>query len=461
MSSRFPSQGKLHCIYPYAVPPSGSKALLKVLVNAMVTCSESYIHFQSYQAPDPTYIAYGDPDWVTMNRFQVALARANDNALLPSFKGLDWADWALPRRTNVLSIDTLLKASGYSKLPHDRMPLCPHSVNPHRSLENCCMTIHQTQHNIYGTVMCLWADKHECTFLAFPPQGWLPGSKANPRSLGLLLPLIYLLCFWLPALPLALRPNLHSGGLYALAIALGALKLHHLDFTYYMTETHPESSPGKSGKRRRRPSAAAHPVAKAVRIHDASTNAFTYGALGIALLDLNSSVRLPKKIWQAVQTAIRSCPSYGHMRTLHTHADHLGGDGHCAVAATCPSPVPSLIITGSSRGRRIGRDSDNEVIVVSDDNSDSKLDFCHLPSILCYIDANSPPLAPRRPLRIVHVVAVAPHLLSSPFVAVAVAVTLQMLSSPFFVTSPLITPHPEPLVVFGQKGQGAVLPVEL
>ncbi|KAJ7679785.1 hypothetical protein B0H17DRAFT_1206428 [Mycena rosella] len=119
MSSRSPSQGKLHRIHPYAVPPSGSKALLKLLVNAMVTCGEPFIHFQAYRAPNPTDLTYGDPDWVSMNRFQVALARANDNAHPPSFKGSDWADWALPCRTSALGIDTLLKASGYFKLPRD------------------------------------------------------------------------------------------------------------------------------------------------------------------------------------------------------------------------------------------------------------------------------------------------------------------------------------------------------
>ncbi|KAJ7679784.1 hypothetical protein B0H17DRAFT_1206427 [Mycena rosella] len=116
------------------------------------------------------------------------------------------------------------------------------------------MVIHRTQHDIYGTVMYLRADKHECTFLAFPPQGWLPGSKANPVA-----PLLPALNISHPGpskasasssrpsrrgqtsvlpVPVAARIDtrqLRSGGLYAPAIALGALKLHHLDFAYYMT----------------------------------------------------------------------------------------------------------------------------------------------------------------------------------------------------------------------------------
>ncbi|KAJ7671790.1 hypothetical protein B0H17DRAFT_1141454 [Mycena rosella] len=265
-----------------------------------------------------------------------------------------------PCRTSALGIDTLLKASGYFKLLRDRMPLCPHSFNPRRSLDDCRMVIHRTQHDIYGTVMYLQANKHEFTFLGelgccpfycFPSSRLAAGVKGQPggppltgtqhltpgtqKSLRLLLPLIYLL----PAL--ALRPNigtcqLRSGGLYAPAIALGALKLHHLDFAYY-TDDDERHTVGdvphicqRAGRlpalrvvlysRRLRtasiPAIDIHNYSllkglcqKAIGIQDASANTFTYGPLGIALLGLNSSVGLPNRIWQAVQTAIRSCPS--------------------------------------------------------------------------------------------------------------------------------------------------------
>ncbi|KAJ7679780.1 hypothetical protein B0H17DRAFT_1139054 [Mycena rosella] len=193
-------------------------------------------------------------------------------------------------------------------------------------------------------------------------------------------------------------------------------------------ETHPESNLLKGL------------CQKAIRIQDASANAFTYGPLGIALLGLNSSVGLPNQIWQAVQTAISSCPSCGHTRTLHAHADHLGGDG-------------------SSRGRRIGRASDDEVIVVSDDETNSSLTSAASPpsratwtTVMKHSPADSPPLGPRRPLRIVAVRRRRCHL---PPVVVAVR-----------RASPLVVPHPDPLVVFGRKenmeghGEGAVLLVK-
>ncbi|KAJ6558179.1 hypothetical protein B0H19DRAFT_1150255 [Mycena capillaripes] len=101
------------------------------------------------------------------------------------------------------------------------------------------------------------------------------------------------------------------------------------------------------------------------QIHAAPFAEFTYTAVGIALLALNTQFGLPDDIWRAVRSTIVPCSNCCFMRTIHGHVHHAP-NSKCNDVGT---QHPSIILTGGGMGKvRANKSDDFKPVVVHDDD---------------------------------------------------------------------------------------------